>query len=102
MQIESVLLLGLTHFFYALIICVMKKVTLMEAQHNLSKVLRSIGPNDRIAITRNKKIVAELAPPQETLPLTFPDFAARARTTWGEAWKGSSSQDLVDDSRGER
>ena len=74
----------------------------MEAQHNLSKVLRSIGPNDRIAITRNKKIVAELALPRETLPLTFPDFSARARASWGEAWKGSPSQELVDDSRGER
>lgn len=80
----------------------MKKVTIMEAQHNLSKVLRSMGPSDRVAITRNKKIVAELSPPREALPPIFPDFAARARTTWGERWKGASTQDLVHDSRGER
>lgn len=80
----------------------MKKVTIMEAQHNLSKVLRSMGPGDRVAITRNKKIVAELAPPREALPPIFPDFAARAKETWGEHWQGTSSQDLVNDSRGER
>jgi len=74
----------------------------MEAQHNLSKVLRSMGSNGRVAITRNKKIVAELAPPSEGVPPVFPDFAARARAIWGESWKGASSQDLVDDTRGER
>ena len=80
----------------------MKKVTIMEAQHNLSKVLRSMGASDRVAITRNKKIVAELTPPREKLPPAFPNFAARARSTWGGQWKGSSTQDLIDDSRGER
>lgn len=74
----------------------------MEAQHNLSKVLRSMGPCGRVAITRNKKIVAELAPPREVLPPIFPDFAARAMTTWRDSWKGASSQELVDDARGER
>lgn len=100
--VESVLWLGLTHPFYTVNICAMKKVTIMEAQHNLSKVLRSMGPGDRIAITRNKKIVAELAPPLETLRPSFPDFAARAKANWGERWIGASSQALVDDSRGER
>lgn len=80
----------------------MKKVTIMEAQHNLSKVLRSMGTRDRVAITRNKKIVAELSPPRDVLPPSFPDFAARARRTWDGAWTGTSTQDLIDDSRGER
>ncbi|MFU8847386.1 MAG: type II toxin-antitoxin system Phd/YefM family antitoxin [Opitutales bacterium] len=80
----------------------MKTVTIMEAQHNLSKVLRSMGSSGRVAITRNKKIVAELAPPREALPPIFPDFSARASATWGEAWKGASTQDLIDDARGER
>lgn len=80
----------------------MKTVKIMEAQHNLSKILRSMGPGDRIAITRNKKIVAELVPPIETSGPSFPDFAGRARATWGDRWNGASSQALVDDSRGER
>ncbi len=92
----------MTAFKYALNLCGVKKVTIMEAQHNLSKVLRSMGTNDRVAVTRNKKIVAELTPPREKLPPAFPDFAARARASWDGEWKGSSTQDLIDASRGER
>jgi len=80
----------------------MKSVSIMEAQHNLSKVLRSIGPNERLALTRNKKIVAELSiHSSETAP-TFPDFAARAAATWGGDWTGSTSGDFLDASRGDR
>lgn len=80
----------------------MKTVTIMQAQHNLSKVLRSIGPNEKLALTRNKKVVAELCLPAEQSPPVFPDFSARAADTWGTGWEGTSSQDLLDEARGER
>ena len=49
----------------------------MEAQHNPSKVLRSMGASDRVTITRDKKIVAELTSPREKLPPRFrPDNPA--------------------------
>lgn len=80
----------------------MKKVTIMQAQHNLSKVLRSIGPNERVAITRNKKIVAELSAPVEPTPPDFPDFATRAQASWGDKWQGTSSETLLDEVRGDR
>ena len=66
----------------------MKTVPIMQAQHNLSKVLRSLTPGERVAITRNKKIVAELVAPLEQDSPTFPDFAARAKATWGGALAG--------------
>ncbi|MCC5839672.1 MAG: type II toxin-antitoxin system Phd/YefM family antitoxin [Opitutales bacterium] len=87
---------------YALKICVMKTIPIMQAQHNLSKVLRSMAPGERVAITRNKKIVAELVAPLEQKALTLPDFAARARATWGGAWQGRSSDALLEESRGSR
>ena len=74
----------------------------MEAQHNLSKVLRSIGPKERVAITRNKKIVAEITLTDESQTPDFPDFRARAATTWRNGWKGSSSSELLNETRGER
>lgn len=80
----------------------MKTVTIMQAQHNLSKVLRSIGPNERIALTRNKKIVAELSLPADQARPAFPDFATRAVASWGPEWTGTASHDLLDSSRGER
>jgi len=84
-------------------LCVMKKISIMEAQHNLSKVLRSIRPQERIAITRNKRVVAELAISSEQRRPDFPDFGGRAKTTWGSSWDGGSSTDsLVNESRGDR
>jgi antitoxin (DNA-binding transcriptional repressor) of toxin-antitoxin stability system len=80
----------------------MKKIPIMQAQHNLSKVLRSLAPGERIAITRNKKIVAELVAPLEQSSPTFPDFAARAQATWGGKWQGTSSTELLEESRGDR
>ena len=74
----------------------------MKAQHNLSKVLRSLAPGERVAITRNKKIVAELVVPLEHKSLEFPDFAARAQATWDGGWRGTSSQDLLEETRGHR
>ncbi len=80
----------------------MKTIPIMQAQHNLSKVLRSLAPGERVAITRNKEIVAELVAPLEQKSPKFPDFAARAQATWGGAWQGSSSDELLEESRGGR
>jgi len=80
----------------------MKTVPIMQAQHNLAKLLRSLAPGERVAITRNKKVVAELVAPLEQKPPAFPDFAARAQATWSGGWRGSSSDELLDESRGRR
>ena len=85
---------------YALKACVMKTIPTMQAQHNFSKVLRSLAPVERVAITRKKKIVAELVAPQEQKSPKFPDFASRAREAWGGIWQGSSSDELLEESRG--
>ncbi|MFP4357963.1 MAG: type II toxin-antitoxin system Phd/YefM family antitoxin [Puniceicoccaceae bacterium] len=80
----------------------MKTVSIMRAQHNLSEVLRTLGPGERVGIMRNKKIVAELVAPDFPHPPVFPDFAARARATWGSGWKGTSTDQLLDETRGGR
>ncbi|MGF1530565.1 MAG: type II toxin-antitoxin system Phd/YefM family antitoxin [Puniceicoccaceae bacterium] len=78
----------------------MKTISIMRAQRNLSEVLRSLGPGERVAITRNKKIVAELVAPDSPHRPLFPDFAGRARATWGSEWKGTSTDQLLDETRG--
>ncbi len=80
----------------------MKTVTIMEAQHHLSKVLRRVTEGERVAITRHKRVVAELSPPRSDSPVRFPDFGKRAKAIWGGSWKGASSEDLLDASRGDR
>jgi antitoxin (DNA-binding transcriptional repressor) of toxin-antitoxin stability system len=92
----------LTTLFYALILCVMKTVTIMQAQHNLSKVLRALKPGEKMGITRHKKIVAEVTMPSMDKVVSFPDFLERSRNTWGDVWQGLPSDELLDESRGER
>lgn len=92
----------MTEAIYALMLCVMKSVSIMEAQHNLSRVLKQVSRGETIAITRHNRKVAELSPPRTDDPVVFPDFAARARKTWGDTWKDSSSRALLEETRGER
>ncbi|MEX0330690.1 MAG: type II toxin-antitoxin system Phd/YefM family antitoxin [Puniceicoccaceae bacterium] len=80
----------------------MKKVSIMEAQHNLSKVLQKVEEGQAVYVTRRKKVVAKIVPPTSEEPVKFPDFAGRARRTWGGKWSGTASSDLLDESRGNR
>jgi antitoxin (DNA-binding transcriptional repressor) of toxin-antitoxin stability system len=80
----------------------MKQFSIMETQHNLSKVLREVEAGQEVQITRRKKVVARLLPPLKSAAVRFPDFAARAHRTWSGRWKGASSDDLLDESRGDR
>lgn len=78
----------------------MKTFSIMEAQHNLARVLRVVDSGQRVGITRRKKLVAKIIPVDEPAPL--PDFVARARSVWGKPWKGASSISLLDETRGAR
>ena len=75
----------------------------MQAQHNLARILRELEGGGEMVITRRRKPVARLLPiaagDAETI---FPDFKARARSTWRGAWRGAGSDALVDESRGAR
>lgn len=55
-----------------------------------------------VEITRRRKLVARLVPPEEDDRVEFPDFDAPARSVWGERWEGSSSGALLDEGRGKR
>ncbi len=74
----------------------------MEAQHNLSRVLREVAAGQEVGITRRKKLVARLIPPAEDPEVQWPDFVSRAGEVWGSGWRGSSSDALLTETRGER
>ncbi|MFM7181526.1 MAG: type II toxin-antitoxin system Phd/YefM family antitoxin [Verrucomicrobiales bacterium] len=80
----------------------MKTFTIMETQHNLARVLREIEAGREVRITRRRKVVARLLPPESPPEVQFPPFLARARGVWGEKWKGLASDELLDESRGSR
>jgi antitoxin (DNA-binding transcriptional repressor) of toxin-antitoxin stability system len=74
----------------------------METQHNLARVLREVEAGHEVGITRRNQLVARLVPPAGESEAMLPDFVGRARKVWSGAWEGSTSDDLLDDSRGER
>ena len=80
----------------------MKTFSIMETHHNLAHVLREVEAGHEVGITRRNKLVARLLPPAEEAEIALPDFVGRARKIWGGAWKGVSSDELLDESRGER
>jgi antitoxin (DNA-binding transcriptional repressor) of toxin-antitoxin stability system len=80
--------------------CVMRTFSIMDTQHHLSRVLRVVESGQSVGITRRSQLVAMIVPIQADV--TLPDFVARARKVWGEPWRGASSQDLLDEARGDR
>ncbi|MEX2381688.1 MAG: type II toxin-antitoxin system Phd/YefM family antitoxin [Opitutales bacterium] len=80
----------------------MKKISIMEAQHNLAKWVREVESGRELAITRRKKVVARLAPAKAADAVDFPDFKKRALERWSKPWRGVGSDQLLDESRGER
>ncbi|CAN5447970.1 hypothetical protein BH20VER3_BH20VER3_22060 [soil metagenome] len=52
-------------------LCVKKQFSIMETQHNLSKVLREVEAGHEVQITRRKKVVARLLPPLDSEAASF-------------------------------
>ena len=77
------------------------KYSIMEAQHNLARVLREVEAGYEVGITRRKKLVARLLPPEAPDKIRFPDFGQRARDTWGGITQGTPMDVLLGETRGE-
>ncbi len=73
----------------------------MQAQHNLAALLREVERGQTLVITNRRRPVARLSPVRAD-KVDFPDFKARASRTWGSPWRGASSAELLEESRGSR
>ena len=73
----------------------------MQAQHNLSALLRHVAQGQTLVITNRRRPVARLSPVRAA-KVDFPDFKARAARTWSGPWRGAGSAELLDESRGIR
>jgi antitoxin (DNA-binding transcriptional repressor) of toxin-antitoxin stability system len=93
---------GLTPLVHAASRCVVKSVSIMEAQHNLAGLIREVEVGQEWIITRRRKVVAKLSPLAAESEVVFPDFEARARATWKQDWHGTSSDALLADARGDQ
>jgi prevent-host-death family protein len=81
----------------------MKTATVREVQHHFNKVLAWVAKGEEVHVTRRSKPVAKLVPPEATsAPQEFPDFAARARSIWGDKPSGENQSRTVRRGREER
>ena len=74
----------------------------METQHNLAQVLREVEAGYEVGITRRRKLVARILPVDGSQQPAFPDFAARAEEVWGKTLAITTSDQLLNESRGDR
>ena len=81
----------------------MKTATVRQLRTEFPKVLAWVNAGEEVAITRRRKVVANLVPagePPKRKPV-LPDFRARLKRIYGDkVLPAMATQALLDDSRG--
>ena len=81
----------------------MKRATVREVQHNLSKILGWIEDGEVVVITRHRRAVANLVPSAPKDRMTdWPDFTGRMKAIWGNVPRGKPASRIIIDERTER
>jgi antitoxin (DNA-binding transcriptional repressor) of toxin-antitoxin stability system len=62
----------------------MKKATVRDLRYRFSVVEDLLRDGEEIHITKRKRVIARLLPPESVAPPTFPDFLARQKKTFGK------------------
>ena len=79
----------------------MKRASIAETQHNLSKVLRHVAQGEEVIITRRNKAVAKIVPPDCDNKIEIPRFSLRAAEIFGQSC-GQPVSEIVRGNREER
>ncbi len=78
----------------------MKKASVGEAQHHLSRILKYVDQGEEVLLTRRNQVVARIVPPRNDNP-ELPDFTRRAREIFKEG-NGVPLSEVVESDRDER
>ncbi len=81
----------------------MKVATVRDLRNDFAKISRWLADGEAIEIRRRGKTIGRIAPVRQPAPESrqWPDFAARARKTFGTVVTPDSS-DVIDEGRGPR
>jgi antitoxin (DNA-binding transcriptional repressor) of toxin-antitoxin stability system len=77
-------------------------ITVRELQKNLKEVLALVGQGYTLKVTRRRRLVAVLGPPDRTADAPWPDLQARTRSVFGHRVLRHSASDAVLEGRGDR
>jgi len=74
----------------------MKRASVRDLRYHFSAVEDLLRDGEEIHITKRKRVVARLLPPDPATPTVFPDFLARQKKTFGKKrLKVSGAQQLA-------
>ncbi len=74
----------------------MKKASVRDLRYRFSAVESLLRDGEEIQITKRKRVIARLLPPDPAAPAIFPDFLARQKKTFGKKrLKVSGAQQLA-------
>jgi prevent-host-death family protein len=78
-------------------------VSVRELQQNLKAVLERVERGEAIEVTRHRRLVARLLPPEEVgQARPWPDLEARTREVFGRRLVSVPASSIVIDGRGDR
>jgi antitoxin (DNA-binding transcriptional repressor) of toxin-antitoxin stability system len=74
----------------------MKEASVRDLRYRFSAVEDLLRDGEEIHITKRKRVIARLLPPDPAAPAAFPDFLARQKKTFGKKrLKVSGAQQLA-------
>jgi len=76
----------------------MKRASVRDLRYAFKKVERLLRQGQEVEITKRRRVIARLVP-ENPVPATTPDFAARLRTIYGDRVLSVSGADLLTDDR---
>ena len=80
----------------------MKKATVRDLRYRFSVVEDLLREGEEIHITKRKRVIARLLPPEPAAPTAFPDFLARLKKIFGKKRMKVSGAEIIAVDREER
>jgi antitoxin (DNA-binding transcriptional repressor) of toxin-antitoxin stability system len=80
----------------------MKKASVRDLRYRFSAVEDLLREGEEIHITKRKRVIARLLPPDPAAPAVFPDFLSRRKKTFGKKRLKVSGAEIIARDREER
>lgn len=80
----------------------MKTASVRDLRYRFSTVERQLRAGEEILITKRKRVIGRLLPPQQPSPIKLPDFMGRMKKNFGNKKMKVSTAQLISEEREER
>jgi antitoxin (DNA-binding transcriptional repressor) of toxin-antitoxin stability system len=79
-----------------------RRVTVSDLRYRFSVIEQSLRDGEEVQITRRKRVVARLLPPDPVVPVEMPDFLGRMKKIFGKKRLKMSGAEQIAMDRSER